>query len=87
MARRLGATDAQLAAVAAGEYDVFEPAWRAAFAYADAMTPTRGLVRDAVFAELSAHWSAPQIIEITAVIGFFNYFNRFAVTLHIPVTR
>lgn len=83
----MGATDAQLAAVAAGDYGTFDPAWRAAFAYADEMTPTGGVVGDATFGALSSHWSAPQIVEITAVITLFNYFNRFAVALHVPVTR
>ncbi len=51
------------------------------------MTPTRGHVTDAHFAELAAHWTAAQIVEITAVIALFNYFNRFADALAIPVTR
>ena len=31
--------------------------------------------------------SEPQVVEITAVIGLFNYFNRFANALDIPPTR
>ena len=46
-------------------YDALAPEWRAAMAYADAITP----------------------VEITSVITLFNYFNRFAVALRIPVTR
>ncbi len=87
MARRLGATEAQLAAVAGARYGDFEPAWRAAFAYADAVTPSPPDVPDLVFDELARHWNAGQIVEITAVIGLFNYFNRFAIALEIPVTR
>jgi alkylhydroperoxidase family enzyme len=87
LARRLGATAEQLAAIGRSEYSELEPAWRAALAYAEAMTPTRGHVGDDMFAELASHWTAAQIVEITAVVALFNYFNRFAEALAIPVTR
>ena len=87
MTRRLGATDAQLAALADGDYIGFDPPWRAALAYAAAMTPTRPEVPDALFEELARFWTHAQIVEITAVIALFNYFNRFAEALDIPVTR
>jgi uncharacterized peroxidase-related enzyme len=87
LSRKHGATDEQITALQNGQFGGFEPGWRAAFAYADAMTPTRGDVGDSVFADLARCWTAPQIIEITSVIGFFNYFNRFAEALRIPVTR
>jgi len=87
LARRKGATDQQLDAVARGSYEPFEESWRAAFRYADAMTPTPGIVGDAVFAELASHWGPGQVIEITAVICMFNLFNRFAHALNVPITR
>ena len=87
MSRRLGATDAQLDAVARGEYELFEPAWRAAMRYADEMTPTPGIVSDAAFAAVREHWNPAQVVEITAVICLFAFFNRFAHALAIPVTR
>ena len=87
MARRLGATPEQLAALAHGDYSGMEPAWAAALGYAAAITPTHGRVNDEAFAALEAHWNAAQIVEITAVVGLFNYFNRFAEALAIPVTR
>ncbi len=87
IARRLGATDDDVAAVERGEYASFEPGWQAALRWADAVTPTRGNADDALFAELSGHWDAAQIVEITAVITLFNHFNRFAEALRIPVTR
>ena len=87
MARRLGATPAQLDAVAAGTYEPFEESWRSAFRYAEEMTPTPGVVSDVVFADLASHWSATQIVEITAVICMFNFFNRFAHALDVPITR
>ena len=90
LARRLGATDAQLAAAlgAPGDgADALAPAARAAVRYAAEMTGGGGPVSDACFTELSAHWAPPQIVEITAVVGLFNYFNRFAGALAIPPTR
>jgi alkylhydroperoxidase family enzyme len=87
LARRQGATDAQLDGIARAEYDGFEQSWRSALRYADEMTPTPGIVTDATFAELASSWTPMQIIEITAVICMFNFFNRFAHALEIPVTR
>lgn len=83
----MAVTEAQLAEVAEGRFDSFEPAWAAALAFADEMTRTGGPVTDARFAELSAHYSTAQVVEITAVAALFNYFNRFANSLNIPVTR
>lgn len=87
MARRQGATDAQLAAVAEGTYEPFEEPWRAAFRYADVMTPTPGIVGETIFAELASHWTPRQVVEITAVICMYNFFNRFAHALDVPITR
>ena len=87
MARRQGASDAQLDGIARADYDGFEVSWRSALRYADEMTPTPGIVSDATFAELASSWNPTQIIEITAVICMFNFFNRFAHALEIPVTR
>ena len=87
MARRLGATDEQIGALSSEGRGGFPPPWRTAVAYAEAMTPSRGAVGDDLFAELAAQWTPAQIVEITAVIAIFNYFNRFAEALHVPVTR
>ncbi|MDQ3698013.1 MAG: hypothetical protein M3373_08325 [Gemmatimonadota bacterium] len=87
MARRLGATEAQLERIERADYDELEPAWRAAFVYADAVTPTRGRLSDEGFGELARHWTTAQIVEMTAVITLFNDFNRFAEALRIPPTR
>lgn len=82
----MGATDAQLAALDGGDRSSFTAAERAALAFAEAMTPTGGRAADALYEELAAHWQPAQIVEITAVVGLFNYFNRFAEALHVPVT-
>jgi alkylhydroperoxidase family enzyme len=83
----MGATDEQLAALATEDRSCFGAGERAALAFAEAMTPTGGQVPDEVYAELAASWDAAQVVEITAVVALFNYFNRFAEALHVPVTR
>jgi alkylhydroperoxidase family enzyme len=87
LARRLGASDDQLATLAAGDVSGFDPAWAAALEYAAHMTPTGGTVSGDAYTTLANHWQPAQIIEITAVAALFNYFNRFAIALDVPVTR
>ena len=87
MARRLGASDEQIAALRAGDLSTFEPAWAAAIAYAAQMTPTAPTVSGGAYERLASHWGPEQIVEITAVAALFNYFNRFALALEVPVTR
>lgn len=87
MARRLKVPEEQLEAVAADELAIFEPAWRAALSFANDLTRDRGVVGDEGFAAVSSHFSTEQIVEVTAVVSLFNYFNRFANGLKIPVTR
>ncbi len=50
---------------------------RAAIELADAMTQGSGAISDELFERLSRHFSEAQIVEMAAVIGLFNYFNRF----------
>ncbi len=76
----------QLAAVARDDLAGFEPAWKAALEFANDVTRHGGVVRDDRFAALAGHFATDQIVEITAVIALFNYFNRFANGLNIPVT-
>ncbi len=86
LARRFGGNEGQIAALAAEDYTSFAPGWAAAFAYATEVAGPGGCVTDATFAALSEYWSAPQIVEITAVAAVFSLFNRFANALQIPIT-
>ena len=70
-----------------GEVSGFAPSWAAALEYAARMTPTGGTVTEDAYEVLAAHWSPAQIVELTAVAALFNYFNRFAIALEVPVTR
>lgn len=64
----------------------FPPDQQAALALADAMTQGSGAIPDALFDELSRHFSEAQIVEMAAVIGLFNYFNRFNNMLQTEIT-
>ena len=65
----------------------FEPSWRAALRYADAVRESGHAVSDGLYAELAQDWDAGQIVEITLVIGLFAYFNRFNDALRVAVTK
>lgn len=87
MARRLGATEQVIAALERGDLASLSDGDAAAIRYAEVVTPTGSTVDDVVYEGLARHWAPEQIVEITAVIALFNYFNRFAEALHVPVTR
>jgi uncharacterized peroxidase-related enzyme len=66
--------------------DEFTPAQLAALAFADRMTTDARNVDEDVWAEIREHFDEGQIIEIAAVVGLFNYFNRFNDALHVAIT-
>lgn len=53
---------------------------------ADRMTASGQSVSDELWNRLTAHFDEGQIVELVAVIGVFNYFNRFAETLRVEIT-
>jgi alkylhydroperoxidase family enzyme len=89
LAKRLGASEALLDAMyhIDAHADLFTPAERAALAFAERMTTDAHGVDEEVWAELRAHFDEGQIVELAAVIGLFNYFNRFNDALRIQVTQ
>jgi AhpD family alkylhydroperoxidase len=74
-ARKAGVTEAEIAALAAGQDEVFPPAERAAIAYARELTRTAHAA--ATRQELAAHCNDEQTVEITLVVGMANLTNRF----------
>lgn len=67
--------------------ELFSPAQRAALAFAEEMTKGSGHVSEATYAGVVEHFEPGEIVEIAAVIGLFNYFNRFNNALDIEITR
>lgn len=83
----MGATDEQITALGRSDLGEFAPAWRAAFQVAEEMTRQGGRIAPETYARLAGSWTEAQVVEIVAVIGVFNYFNRFANALEIPPTK
>ena len=67
--------------------DMFTPAERAALSLAERMTTDARGVDEEVWADLRFHYDEGEIIELAAVIGLFNYFNRFNDGLRVEITR
>ena len=88
MAKQLGASEALLDAMYHIDQHahLFTPAERAALTLAERMTTDAHGVDEDVWAALQEHYDAGQIVELAAVIGLFNYFNRFNDALRVQVT-
>jgi alkylhydroperoxidase family enzyme len=97
LARRLGVTEEWLRAArrdapeeegtGSGSFDGLPEGWMAALRYAELMNESGHAVTEQAYQRLAAHWDEGQIVEITAVVGLFAYFNRFNDALRVPVTR
>ena len=83
----MGASEQTIAALERGDLAELDDADAAAIRFAEMVTPTGSNVDDVVYDGLAQYWAPEQVVEITAVIALFNYFNRFAEALHVPVTR
>ena len=72
-ARRVGVTDAQLAAIPAWPTaEVFSADERAVLAYTDELVLADGRVQDATYAALSEHLDEPAIIELTYAVTSYR---------------
>lgn len=58
----------------------------AALRYAEIMTTSAREIDEELWDELQSYFDDGEIIEITTVIGLFNFFNRFADALRINPT-
>jgi uncharacterized peroxidase-related enzyme len=78
LARKLGYSDAQIAALPSFEStDAFNAREKAALRLAERLTRNEGPLNDTELAELKAHFTEGEIVELMAASGLFNYFNRF----------
>lgn len=66
--------------------DEFTEAELAALTLAERMTTDARNVDEEVWAQVREHFDDGQVIELAAVIGLFNYFNRFNDALRVEVT-
>lgn len=76
-AQRYGASSARLAEVWNHERsDLFTPAEKAAFAFAQAAATVPNGVDAQIAADLKRYWSDAEIVEILGVVSLFGYLNR-----------
>lgn len=88
MLKQLGATDETIAELERWpESDTFDAREKAALALADQMTKDARRVSDAQWETLKAHFDEDEVIELSTVIGLFNYFNRLSDALQVDITR
>ncbi len=87
LGRAVGFSDDQIAAVEGGYQgsDLFSPAEKAAIAWAECLTEKTYRQNPQVMDELKKHYSHEQIVEITMVSGFFNFWNRFTDGLQVDI--
>jgi uncharacterized peroxidase-related enzyme len=86
IAEKLGIPRATLDALQDPATAPIAPRERAAVAFALAMTTGSNHVPDALVAELKAHFTEGEIVEIGCVTGIFNFFNRFNNALQVDLT-
>ena len=65
----------------------FDEKEKAALAYAQQLTIDAHRVDDAMFARLQQHYDEGEIVEISAMAGLFNYFNRVNDALQMEPTK
>jgi len=88
IARRLGWTDEQLAALDdAAASGAFTAAEKVAIHLAETMTLDAHRYTEADFARLRSFYSEGEVVELMAAIGLFNYFNRFNDLLQMEPTQ
>ena len=61
------------------------PRERAAVLWAEHVTKNTARARDDVYEQVAAQFDEPGIVELTLMCGFFNMFNRFMDSLHVPL--
>lgn len=85
LARQLGVSEELLDALyhIDSHRHLFTAAELAVLRYAEIMTTSARAVDEELWDELQAHFNDGELVEITTVIGLFNFFNRFADALQI----
>jgi len=72
-----GLSDDEIAAIREGKVEGFAPPEAALLRMADAMAETPSNVGDELYAELTKHFSAEQLMELAANAALENYRARF----------
>lgn len=85
LARQLGVSEELLDALyhIDTHHQLFTSAELAALRLAEIMTTSAREVSEELWDELQRYFDDGELVEITTIIGLFNYFNRFADALQI----
>src|SRR5690348_376785 len=85
LARQLGVTEELLDALyhIDEHQHLFSERERVAIRFAEIATTSARDVEEALWDELQAHFDDGQLVELTSIIGLFNFFNRYADALQI----
>lgn len=86
-AARHGAGEEQLDKLLDYENGPFTDAEKAALAYAERLTLDPHGIDDPLFARLRSFYDEGEIVEISAMAGLFNYFNRVNDALRMEPTK
>jgi alkylhydroperoxidase family enzyme len=88
LARRHGWSEDQISHLAefAGRAD-FTAREKTALRFAERMTLDSNRVDEELWADLRRHFDEGEVVELAAVIGLFNYFNRFNNALQMEPTK
>jgi hypothetical protein len=81
-----GLTEEEIAAVQGGDYatsPLLNEAQRTAVRWAEAVTNFEARDDDALFERLREHFSEQQIVELTVLVGMWNWSNRLTEALHV----
>jgi len=65
----------------------FTDAEKAALAYARELTLNAQSISDGLFERVRRHYDEGEVVEISAMAGLFNYFNRVNDALHMEPTQ
>jgi uncharacterized peroxidase-related enzyme len=87
LGRSIGFTDEEIEALT-GDYRTaacFSPAETAAIAWAEHLTNRTYRSHPEAMPELKKHFDHAQIVELTMVSGFFNFWNRFTDSLQVEL--
>jgi uncharacterized peroxidase-related enzyme len=85
-AKNFGVSEEKLAAVwTYASSDLYSPAEKIALDFALAAASQPNAVTDSMFADLSAHWSEGQIVEILGVVSMFGFLNRWNDSMATPL--
>lgn len=85
LARQLGVTEALLDAMYHIDQHrhLFSERELVALRYAEIMTTSAREIDEELWDQLQEHFDDGEIVELSSVIGLFNFFNRFADALQI----